>query len=1275
MHVMHHAPRAAKHDRSAWAMSVDEAGAAFVLGDQLLRLQEGQLEVDNELSLESEDTDAQRAAVTRLVDATATEPTSVQEPDVYALLLSCIKHVASLPPDGAQRLLDTVLSGLDALLDDIHAADPADVASWTEPLERYAFALQWLIAQLERHRNKYASQDKSKARRGAAARRQSGDASWSWADALPRVLGVLAKTLRIVSDRMWYSAALRDTFVSRCVLRPTTLLWENEAYMKLPAVKQGLLAVPCWAVKQHAQSFHVQTSILQSLQYYEHLAEPMAELLQLLRVEFDVERLGEDVLRDLAGKAFTSLDAKSPRSFGRFLVRMAELNPRSVLKQMSLLQRQLDSESYPMRMAMVEVHGRLIKELCLSDEFAAGAEDAEPDDGAPDDDTEAPRTATQKQVDVFFEQLLERFLDLTTFVRAKVVQVCTVLCELPTKFPQQRLKMATLAVRALEDKSSHVRRYSIALLVKLMLTHPYGAMHGGDLHSERWTERQAVVDAELAKAEEALTWPVTDATDAPDAPDAPAAPDAPSDGLKAPRAPRRSELDVAALAATQQAMSREQQAQLLQLRLTAQYHRDALQFIHVLEKGVPILIQLLASTNKAEVLESMEFFRVAHEYELRGAADGVRAMVHLIWAKDHALVMEDGSQLKGIRSRLIEVYRSIYFDAYPELGAAENVARISRNMIERTFGATLAELTSLEQLLSVMHAEGLVDAAVIDMLWDVYASPKPIAKAQRRGAIMILSMLAKAERGMVAGKMDVLLQVGLGPLGTRDLVLAQHTCLAMQRSAGSAKKVKGALSDTNVRYPMQHPMFARLRTALELGPEQIDCDAAWFGLAEHAIDAVYQLGEQPESLCTDLLRHLTEHALQGSGDAAHDTFRVAQWVFAIGHIALKQTVYLELVERECKRRKAARAAPPPGEAAKPTSELDQVAEQADDDIGEMIALIRDHGLLHGDDGLLALYGPLVVSIASNPKTYADPLLQRAAALTLAKFMCISSEFCEANLGLLLHLLRSSADSVVRANAVIGLGDVAVCFGTLVDENSGRLYAGLSDPDLGVKKNTLMVLTHLILNGMIKVKGQLGELAKCLEDSEPRVSDLAKLFFSELAQKENAVYNNLPDIISHLSSGEHAVDEATFTHTMRFIFTFIDKERQAENIIEKLCQRFRLTTEERQWRDIAFCLSLLSYRSERSIRKLIEGLPLYQDKLYVPEIYQRFSEILQKMHQGKSAAAAKTGDADLREFEDVLAQAAAHGTQQNELEGAAQAHVADAERRRARPPPRTRRAAA
>jgi condensin complex subunit 1 len=111
-----------------------------------------------------------------------------------------------------------------------------------------------------------------------------------------------------------------------------------------------------------------------------------------------------------------------------------------------------------------------------------------------------------------------------------------------------------------------------------------------------------------------------------------------------------------------------------------------------------------------------------------------------------------------------------------------------------------------------------------------------------------------------------------------------------------------------------------------------------------------------------------------------------------------------------------------------------------------------------------------------------------------------------------------------------------------------------------------------------------------------------------------------------------MDEEGFQRTMRYIFTFIEKvkhcpirhiyifffnfffvqEKQAESIVEKLCQRFRLSEDTRQWRDIAFCLSLLPFKSERSVKKLVEGLPFYRDKLHEEGVYARFQEILVKV---------------------------------------------------------------
>jgi condensin complex subunit 1 len=40
-----------------------------------------------------------------------------------------------------------------------------------------------------------------------------------------------------------------------------------------------------------------QTAIVQNLQYYEHLSEPMAEFLQILAEQYDYPHLADEILR------------------------------------------------------------------------------------------------------------------------------------------------------------------------------------------------------------------------------------------------------------------------------------------------------------------------------------------------------------------------------------------------------------------------------------------------------------------------------------------------------------------------------------------------------------------------------------------------------------------------------------------------------------------------------------------------------------------------------------------------------------------------------------------------------------------------------------------------------------------------------------------------------------------------------------------------------------------------------------------------------------------
>lgn len=259
-------------------------------------------------------------------------------------------------------------------------------------------------------------------------------------------------------------------------------------------------------------------------------------------------------------------------------------------------------------------------------------------------------------------------------------------------------------------------------------------------------------------------------------------------------------------------------------------------------------------------------------------------------------------------------------------------------------------------------------------------------------------------------------------------------------------------------------------------------------------------------------------------------------------------------------------------------------------------IIRERELLYGPKSLLARFGSLVTEICSNSVVYKNRRLQSTALLCLGKLMCVSSEYCDKNLNLFLTILENSTNPTVRSNAVIALGDMAVCFNHLIDENTDYLYKRLNDPDPSVKRTCLMTLTFLILAGQVKVKGQLGEMAKCLEDKDRKIADLAKMFFTELATKDNAVYNQFVDIFSILtasssrpnaSDNSARLEEDAMRRIVKFLAGFIEKDKHARQLAEKLATRLARCETERQWNDVSYTLGLLQHKNE-DIQKLVQG---------------------------------------------------------------------------------------
>ncbi|KAF2134379.1 condensin [Dothidotthia symphoricarpi CBS 119687] len=1163
-----------------------------------------------------------------VVDAIAESPDAITRSSIFDTLQFLLKNSSQIPPATLTKILDLIASALSTQADIIHAdleAEEQDaIPHHKQILEMYGFLLRWTISAAETRALEKSASAPVKARgKGAKAKSGGGkDASWDPSAQLEAALDRMSKVLKLKLGRIFVTTSERDTFIG-LFTKPVYHILENETRVKSNAIRNHCFRVLCIAIKHHGHAYTAQTSINQCLTYFEHLAEPMAEFLFTLADAYDFPQLTEDVLKDISGKEFSATDLKGPKSISTFLTKISELNPHLIIRQMTLLANLLDSESYTLRCALIEVCGNLIVMLTKRSQ---------------DDRSEN----LEAQIDIFFDVLEERFLDTNPYCRARVMMVYVKLCDLDQKYSKRRLKVAQLAARSLEDKSSTARRTAIKLLAKLVSTHPFSAFENGLLSTKQWTKRLDECDQQidaLQPPEELRERAPGDETvdesllqDATQVENAGAEPKHPSEMTEEERA-----------AAIEQAQKATRDLQNLEkAQMMRKLLLDALEFIDTINDAAIVVTQLLASKNKSEVTEAMDFFTTIDAYKIENAKVGIRRMLRLIWTKGNS---DEG---KGVQTHLIECYKGLFFDAPPGFDANAVANFVSKNMMSLTFDTTPAELTSLEQLLSTMMKQGLINDLVIQKLWQIYGfQRKEISKKSRRGAIIVLGMLALSSPDIVVQEMEACLRIGLGELGRRDLGLARYTCIALRRmSPPPGKQSAGATPTQVVKLPNDHAVLVRLAAITEI----VSDSKEWYGVAEQAISAIYVLSKHPDVLCSDIIRRVTKRVFASQGSSrptssssaveagtpptdeadpeaplVNDTqpkqqnsaLALSQLLFVVGHVAIKQIVHLELCELEFKRRKSEKektTGPTPrpsagSSAVEPTpmkkgrkrgaakekapapeetvDELDLMAGTTEDDFTDAIAHVREKELLYGPQSLLANFGALVSDICANNTSYNHPTLQAQAALCLAKLMCVSAEYCEKNLGLLLTILERSQDAVVRSNLVVALGDMAVCFNHLMDENTDFLYRRLNDGDPSVKRTCLMTLTFLILAGQVKVKGQLGEMAKCIEDSDRKIADMAKMFFTELSTKDNQVYNQFIDMFSILSA-DTGLNEDAFKKIIKFLAGFIEKDKHAKQLSKKLADRLPRAENERQWSDVTYTLGLLQHKDEEIQKMVADG---------------------------------------------------------------------------------------
>jgi hypothetical protein len=95
--------------------------------------------------------------------------------------------------------------------------------------------------------------------------------------------------------------------------------------------------------------------------------------------------------------------------------------------------------------------------------------------------------------------------------------------------------------------------------------------------------------------------------------------------------------------------------------------------------------------------------------------------------------------------------------------------------------------------------------------------------------------------------------------------------------------------------------------------------------------------------------------------------------------------------------------------------------------------------------------------------------------------------------------------------------------------------------------------------MLKMKCYIGDVLLCLKDKS--LKSLTNTFLHELNSKDaNIILGLIPDAISRLLDQPH--DQ--FCILMQKMFGFVNRERHFLPLVDKLCDRFQITTNMHEW---------------------------------------------------------------------------------------------------------------
>ncbi|KAM1432360.1 hypothetical protein TB2_014139 [Malus domestica] len=1118
----------------------------------------------------------------------------IEEQDVFDRVYSLIRGYNILPPSCKVNLLESLRSNLSVLLPNVDSLSrvsqgqddvtqmPDRVASHRNAFKIYTFFLLTVVLSEE---SNITSNNNVKVT--ASTRKKHPKNTWNWEPQRGRILNLIANSLEIKLSLLFGSSGLEENYIS-FIAKNAFSLFENGTLLKDSDTKDALCRIIGACATKYQYMAQSCASIMHLLHKYDFAATHIADAVARAEKKYADGSLASSLIREIGRtnpKDYIK-DTVGAENVGRFLVELSDRLPKLMSTNIGLLVPHFGGESYKIRNALAGVLGKLVAKAFKDVEGEVSSK--------------CVRLRTKQAM---LDILLERCRDVSAYTRSRVLQVWAELCEEHSVSIGLWNELAEVAAGRLEDKSAMVRKSALNLLIMMLQHNPFGpqlriASFEATLH--QYKKKLKELDPDTSSESDKNRVPSDDNTSADSEVD---------DANAGVNKEQQESLSDSCLPHMEENIVQKDGSvpdvgNLEQTRALVASLEAGLRFSKGISATIPTLVQLMASSSVTDVENTIHLLMRCKQFQIDASEACLHKMLPLVF-----------SQEKSIYEAVENAFITIYIK--------KNPVETAKNLMNLAVESNIGDLAALEFIVAALVSKGDISTGVISALWDFFCfNISGTTAEQSRGALSVVCMAAKSSTAVLGSHLQDIIDIGFGRWAKMEPLLARTACIALQRL--SVEDRKKLLSNNGRRV---FGILESLVTGFGL-PANI-----WYAAADKAIAAIYAIHPTPETSASNLVKKSLSSVFDFSGgEELQDQItsvsagmlttvqvgKLSRYLFVVSHVAMNQLVYIESCLKKVQKQKIWKEKMDSDQNANNTPKENGINTElglaaSEDAVLDTLSEKAEKEIVGGgstEKNLIGHCAPFLSKLCRNFSLMQKyPELQVSAMLALCRFMIIDASFCDANLQLLFTVVESAPSEIVRSNCTISLGDLAVRFPNLLEPWTENMYSRLKDASASVRKNAVLVLSHLILNDMMKVKGYINEMAIRLEDEDERISNLAKLFFNELSKKgSNPIYNLLPDILGKLSNQN--LKRESFCNIMQFLIGSIKKDKQMEALVEKLCNRFSGDTDIRQWEYISYCLSQLAF-TEKGMKKLIESFKTYKQVLSEDSVMDHFRNIINK----------------------------------------------------------------